>query len=156
MCCNKFVLLNLQFQQTRNPLCEWPHSNNKQGKSVVLKFVSISQVFLFNADRITPNVECASYQLSARIQWKLHWFCRSRDSKRGISLLYLITNSLWITITVPQNHTNFILTVGCFGVSIYCNGDIGFKILIPMQGMYSIRQSPSLGYMCACWSIVTW
>ena len=29
---------------------------------------------------------------------------------------------------LSQNHTNFILTVGCVGVSIYCNVDVGFKI----------------------------
>ena len=29
---------------------------------------------------------------------------------------------------LSQNYTNFILTVGCVGVSIYCNVDVGFKI----------------------------
>ena len=29
---------------------------------------------------------------------------------------------------LSQNYTSFILTVGCIGVSIYFNGDIGFKI----------------------------
>ena len=29
---------------------------------------------------------------------------------------------------LSQNYTNFILTVGCIGVSIYCNVDVGFKI----------------------------
>ena len=32
---------------------------NEYWKSVVFKFVSISQAVLFNADRITYNVECA-------------------------------------------------------------------------------------------------
>ena len=31
-------------------------------------------------------------------------------------------------LLLSQNYTNFILTVGCIGVSIDCNGDIGFKI----------------------------
>ena len=158
MCCNEFVLFDLQ-QQTRNQFCKWPHSNNEHWKSVVFKFVSVRQAFLFNADRITYNVECAWYQLSTRIQWKLHWYFRSRDRSRGMSwpVLYLLINSLWITITVPQNYTHFIVTVWCIGVSIYCNGEPwGSKYLILMQGMYSIRQSPSSGYMCASWSIVTW
>ena len=29
---------------------------------------------------------------------------------------------------LPQNYTNFMLTVGCIGVSNYCNVNIGFKI----------------------------
>ena len=29
---------------------------------------------------------------------------------------------------LSQNYTNFILTVGCIGVSVYCIVDIGFKI----------------------------
>ena len=28
MCCNEFVLFDLQ-QQTRNQFCKWPHSNNE-------------------------------------------------------------------------------------------------------------------------------
>ena len=27
-----------------------------------------------------------------------------------------------------ENYTNFVLTVGCSAVAIYCNGDVGFKI----------------------------
>ena len=92
MCCNEFVLFDLQ-QQTRNQFCKWPHSNNEHWKSVVFKFVSVRQAFLFNADRITYNVECAWYQLSTRIQWKLHWYCRLRDRNRGISVLYYINTS---------------------------------------------------------------
>ena len=123
MGCNEFVLFDLQ-QQTRYQFCEWPHLNNEHWKSVVFKFASVSQAVLFNADRITYNVECAWYWLSTRIRWKLHCYCMSRDCNRGISVLYLVTNSPWIT----QNYANFILTVGCIGVSIYCNVDIGFKI----------------------------
>ena len=39
--------------------CAKDHSNSEYWKSVVFKFVSISQTVLFNADRITNNVKCA-------------------------------------------------------------------------------------------------
>ena len=28
-----------------------------------------------------------------------------------------------------ESYTNFILTVGCIAVAIYCNGNMGFKML---------------------------
>ena len=34
----------------------------------------------------------------------------------------------WDNRLLSQNYTNFISTVGCIGVSIYCNVEIEFKI----------------------------
>ena len=38
---------------------------------------------------------------------------------------------------LSQNYTNFILTVGCVCVSIYCNVDVGFKIFDSHARMYT-------------------
>ena len=116
-------LIHLQ-QQTRNQFCEWPRSNNEHWKSVVLKFFSVSQVFLFNADRINYNVEW--YWLWTKIQRKLHWYCRLTDCNRGCQ--YCTSLQIAFESLLSQNYTNFVLTVGYIGVSIYCNVDIGFKI----------------------------
>lgn len=32
---------------------------------------------------------------------------------------------------ISEDYKNFILTVGCVAVAIYCKGDMGFKILDP-------------------------
>ena len=114
-------------QQTRNQFCKWPHSNNEHWKSVVFKFVSVRQAFLFNADRITYNVECAWYQLSTTIQWWLHQGTVRRETAiEG----YQYCNSLQIAFEslLSLKFPSFILSVRCIGVSIYCNGDVGFKI----------------------------
>ena len=38
---------------------------------------------------------------------------------------------------LSQNYTSFIATLRCIGVSIYCNGDIGFKIFDSHARMYT-------------------
>ena len=41
---------------------------------------------------------------------------------------YCTSLQIAFELLLSQHYTSFILTVGCIGVSIYCNGDIGFKI----------------------------
>ena len=41
---------------------------------------------------------------------------------------YCISLQIAFELLLSQHYTSFILTIGCIGVSIYCNGDIGFKI----------------------------
>ena len=119
--------LNYNNKQGIDQFCKWPHSNNEHRKSVVFKFVSVRQAFLFNADRITYNVECAWYQLSTRIQWKLHWYTVGRETSIE-EYQYCTSLQIAFESLLSQKFTRFILTVRCIGVSIYCNGDIGFKI----------------------------
>jgi len=81
----------------------------------------------YNADRITYNFKHAWHWQRTRTQWKLQWNCKWWDPNRGISVLYLFTKSPQITI-ISKLH-NFILSVGCIGVSIYFYDDMRFKIL---------------------------
>ena len=50
---------------------------------------------------------------------------------------YCTSLQIAFELLLSQNYTNFILTVGCIGVSIYCNSDIGFKIFdSPARDVY--------------------
>ena len=44
------------------------------------------------------------------------------------SYQYCTSLKIAFELLLSQHYTSFILTVGFMGVSIYCNGDIGFKI----------------------------
>ena len=110
---------NAREQYATMSLCSMIY-NNKQGFSSVNDLIQIMNIgnqsysslfqlaswpVLLNVDRITYNViiKCGWYWLpTSMIEWKLHWYCWSRDCGRGIQVLCLqvpvFTGSLWITI----------------------------------------------------------
>ena len=126
MCCNEFVLFLIynikQGISSANDLIQIMNIGNQF-------YLSLSQLarqsYLMRTELPTMlNVLDTDYQLE---------YSESYTGTVGRETTiagYQCCTSLQIAFEslLSQNYTNFILTVGCIGVSIYCNVDIGFKI----------------------------
>ena len=121
VCALWFTTTNKQGISSANDLIQIKNIGNQLYSSL-----SVREAFLFNADGITYNVNVLDTNYQLEFSESYTGTVRQETAIKG----YQYWTSLQITFEslLSQNYTSFILTVGCIGVSIYCNGDIGFKI----------------------------
>ena len=86
----------------------------------------ISQTGIFKAVRTTKSIKCIKCSwLPTGLLWKLLWYCSPRNFCRGIQYCTFLQRAFELLIS--ENYTNFIVTLRCISVVIYCYSNIGFK-----------------------------